>query len=131
MAKYDVNAPPPRDYAAEGRETIAGQLAVAPDVYAAEAEYGPMYAALDRDTFKESVRDLGPFIESDVDAAARATGAHGAARPAGGRYRGHRAIRGPGYEGSARGDSRTDAIARPDGGVESGLGALHGEQRRL
>ena len=66
MGKFDVNAPPPRDYAAEGKETIAGQLEVAPDVYAAEAEYGPKYAALDRDTFKESVRDLGPFIESDV-----------------------------------------------------------------
>ena len=66
MGKYDVNAPPPRNYAEEGRETIAGQLAVAPDVYAAEAEYGPKYAALDRDTFRESVRDLGPFIESDV-----------------------------------------------------------------
>ena len=66
MGKFDVNAPPPRNYAAEGKETIEGQIAVAPDVYAAEAEYGPKYAALGRDTFKESVRDLGPFIESDV-----------------------------------------------------------------
>lgn len=40
-------APPPRDYAKETRDTLEAQIDLAPELYAAEAEFAPQYAQLD------------------------------------------------------------------------------------
>lgn len=42
----DVDAPPPRDYAQETRDTLQAQIDLAPRRYAAEAQYGPQYTDL-------------------------------------------------------------------------------------
>lgn len=42
----DVNAPAPRDYGQETRDTLQAQVDLAPDRYAAEREYAPLYADL-------------------------------------------------------------------------------------
>jgi hypothetical protein len=50
MGMYSADAPPPRDYAKETRDTLEAEVELAPDLYAAEAsqEYGrPAYAQLD------------------------------------------------------------------------------------
>lgn len=41
-----VDSPPPRDYGQETRDTLQAQVDLAPDRYAAEAEFGPRYTAL-------------------------------------------------------------------------------------
>lgn len=41
-----VQAAPPRDYAQETRDTLATQLALAPQLYASEAQYQPLYNRL-------------------------------------------------------------------------------------
>lgn len=42
----DVNAPPPRDYGQETRDTLQAQVDLAPDRYAAERQFSPLYADL-------------------------------------------------------------------------------------
>lgn len=47
MGKKSPDAPAPRDYYAESRDTLQAQVDLAPDLYAAEAEYRPKYDALE------------------------------------------------------------------------------------
>lgn len=42
----DVDAPPPRDYAQETRDTLQAQIDLAPDRFAAESQFGPQYTDL-------------------------------------------------------------------------------------
>lgn len=46
--KGDVDAPPPRDYGAETRDTLEAQVDLAPELYASESKYRPQYADLER-----------------------------------------------------------------------------------
>lgn len=50
-----VDSPPPRDYAQETRDTLQAQVDLAPDRYAAEAEFGPKYTSL-------NLRNLGSAL---------------------------------------------------------------------
>ena len=56
----DVNAPPPRNYAQETRDTLQAQIDLAPQKYAAEAQFAPKYAALNA----QIARQLAPEITS-------------------------------------------------------------------
>ena len=42
----DVNAPEPRNYGQETRDTLAAQVELAPDRYASEARFSPLYQDL-------------------------------------------------------------------------------------
>ena len=53
--KGDVEAPPPRDYYAENRDTLQAQVDLAPDLYQAEAEFRPQYADLERRIMLENL----------------------------------------------------------------------------
>ena len=48
-----VEAPPPRDYRKETGDTLRAQVELAPELYAAEAEFAPKYAALDASILKD------------------------------------------------------------------------------
>jgi hypothetical protein len=50
-----VDAPPPRDYYGETRDTLQAQVDLAPDKYKAESEYRPKYAQLDLDILKNTL----------------------------------------------------------------------------
>lgn len=54
-----VQAPPPRDYGKETRDTLQAQIDLAPNLYAAEAEYQPRYAALNLQTLEQALRGTG------------------------------------------------------------------------
>lgn len=51
----DVNAPPPRDYGQETRDTLQAQVDLAPDRYAAEARFSPLYADLSADNVRRTL----------------------------------------------------------------------------
>jgi len=46
--KGDVDAPPPRDYGKETRDTLMAQIELAPELFASEQKYRPQYADLER-----------------------------------------------------------------------------------
>ena len=46
--KGDVDAPPPRDYQKETRDTLEAQIELAPQLFASESQYRPQYADLER-----------------------------------------------------------------------------------
>ena len=46
--KGDVDAPPPRDYGQETRDTLQAQVDLAPELFASESKYRPQYADLER-----------------------------------------------------------------------------------
>lgn len=46
MGCFAPDAPPPRDYGAETRDTLQAQIDLAPQLYASEAEYQPQYVDL-------------------------------------------------------------------------------------
>lgn len=49
-----VAAPPPRDYYAETRDTLRAQLELAPQRYAGELKYAPLYQQLQMDLMKQA-----------------------------------------------------------------------------
>ena len=49
-----VAAPPPRDYYAETRDTLKAQLELAPERYAGELKYAPLYQQLQMDLMKQA-----------------------------------------------------------------------------
>lgn len=53
-----IEAPPPRNYGQETRETLQAQIDLAPQKYAAEAQFAPQYAALNA----QIARQLAPEI---------------------------------------------------------------------
>lgn len=54
-----VEAPPPRNYGQETRDTLQAQLDLAPDRYAAEAQYQPLYTRLNLENLNTSLRGEG------------------------------------------------------------------------
>lgn len=55
-----IEAPPPRNYGQETRDTLQAQIDLAPQRYAAEAQYAPKYAALNA----QIARQLAPEVAS-------------------------------------------------------------------
>ena len=47
MGGTNVEAPTPRDYGSETRDTLQAQVDLAPELYAAQARFGPLYQDLD------------------------------------------------------------------------------------
>ncbi len=59
-------APAPRDYAQETEDTLATQIALAPDLFRSEARFRPMYAGLD---YRIYDRFLPQYLQTQQDAA--------------------------------------------------------------
>ena len=55
MGDTTVEAPPPRDYSKETRDTLEAQVDLAPQLYASEAKYRPQYANLERGIMLENL----------------------------------------------------------------------------
>ena len=55
MGSTTVNSAPSRNYAQETQDTLATQIALAPDLYASEAKYQPMYNQLQMQLAQEAV----------------------------------------------------------------------------
>ena len=53
-----VQAPTPRDYGTETRQTLEAQLALAPEKYAAEAKFAPLYQNLQLGLLKSAAPEL-------------------------------------------------------------------------
>jgi len=73
-----VEAPAPRNYAAETRDTLQAQLDLAPQKYAAEAQFAPKYQALQLGLLKQATPELLALYKEqiaptmgEVEAAAR------------------------------------------------------------
>lgn len=56
---FSPSAPPPRNAAAEGADTLRAQVQLAPEQFAAEQTYRPQYAALNRRILSESINGTG------------------------------------------------------------------------
>ena len=59
-----IKAPPARDYGKETRDTLQAQIALAPDLYAAEEKFRGKYAQLDLDIAKQLAPDLLDLYET-------------------------------------------------------------------
>jgi len=57
---FSPSAPPPRNAAAEGADTLRAQVQLAPEQFAAEQQYRPKYAALNREVLSQSLFGTGP-----------------------------------------------------------------------
>ena len=55
MGSTKVEAPPPRDYGKETRDSLSAQVELAPQLYASEAKYRPQYANLERGIMLENL----------------------------------------------------------------------------
>ena len=73
-----VSAPPPRDYAQETRDTLRSQIDLAPEKYAAEAQFAPKYQALQLGLLQQATPELLRLYKEqiaptmgEVEAAAR------------------------------------------------------------
>lgn len=62
----NVTTPPPRDYAQETRDTLQAQVDLAPQMYAAQAQYGPQYAQLSLDTTRAVTPGLLDLYEKTI-----------------------------------------------------------------
>jgi len=51
-----VSAPPPRNLAQEGRDTLQAQIDLADPLYQAESKYGPLYADLEVETLRRTLK---------------------------------------------------------------------------
>ena len=61
-----VEAPPARNYAQETRETLRNQIDLAPEKYAAEAQFAPKYQALTIDMLKQATPELLKLYEEQI-----------------------------------------------------------------
>ena len=61
-----VEAPPARNYAQETRETLRNQIDLAPEKYAAEAQFAPKYQALTIDMLKQATPELLRLYEEQI-----------------------------------------------------------------
>jgi len=55
MGSTTVEAPPPRNYAQESRDTLSAQVELAPQLFESEAKYRPQYANLERSILLEQL----------------------------------------------------------------------------
>ena len=61
-----VEAPPARNYAQETADTLRTQLELAPQKYAAEAQFAPKYQALQLDLLKQATPELLKMYEEQI-----------------------------------------------------------------
>lgn len=61
-----VDAPAPRNYAQETADTLRTQLELAPQKYAAEAQFAPKYQALTIDMLKQATPELLKLYEEQI-----------------------------------------------------------------
>ena len=61
-----VEAPPARNYAQETRDTLRSQIDLAPERYAAEAQFAPKYQALTIDMLKQATPELLKLYEEQI-----------------------------------------------------------------
>ena len=61
-----VSAPTPRDYAQETRDTLRSQIDLAPEKYAAEAQFAPKYQALTIDMLKQATPELLKLYKEQI-----------------------------------------------------------------
>jgi hypothetical protein len=61
-----VDAPPPRDYGKETRETLQAQVDLAPQLYAAESKYAPKYQDLQLQLLGRAAPQLMGIYERDI-----------------------------------------------------------------
>lgn len=59
-----ASAPPPRDIAQEGRDTLQTQIDLAPSQFAAEAQFAPQYAQLYQDILNNSLFGQGGQLDA-------------------------------------------------------------------
>ena len=64
-----VSAPAPRDYAQETRDTLRSQIDLAPEKYAAEAQFAPKYQALTIDMLKQATPELLQLYRDQISPA--------------------------------------------------------------
>jgi len=55
MGGTTVEAPPPRNYGQETRDTLQAQIDLAPQIYEAEAKYRPLYTRLDMSQLEQAL----------------------------------------------------------------------------
>lgn len=70
-----VQAPPPRDYGAETRDTLQAQIDLAPQKYAAEAQFAPQYQQLQLDMLKKATPQLLSLYQEAAPGLAQAESA--------------------------------------------------------
>jgi len=61
-----VEAPTPRNYGQETRDTLQAQLDLAPQKYAAEAKYAPQYQALQLGLLKSATPELLQLYKEQI-----------------------------------------------------------------
>ena len=66
MACFTSDAPPPRDYAGETRDTLQAQIDLAPAKYAAEAQFAPKYADLQMQLLQKSAPALIDIYKNQI-----------------------------------------------------------------
>jgi len=64
-----VSAPAPQDYAQETRDTLRSQIDLAPEKYAAEAQFAPKYQALTIDMLKQATPELLKLYRDQISPA--------------------------------------------------------------
>jgi hypothetical protein len=61
-----VEAPTPRDYGQETRDTLRSQIDLAPEKYAAEAKYAPQYQKLQLDLLRSATPELLALYKDQI-----------------------------------------------------------------
>lgn len=67
MGSTKVKMPEQRSYASEMSDTLAAQIKLAPDLYAAESQYRPQYAQLDMDVAKSILPQMLSLYEGEIN----------------------------------------------------------------
>lgn len=66
MGCFSPDAPPPRDYAKETSDTLKAQIDLAPQKYAAEAQFGPLYQQLSIDQLRTAAPQLMDIYKNQL-----------------------------------------------------------------
>lgn len=66
MGGTNVQAPTPRDYGAETRDTLRAQVDLAPELYASQAKYAPLYQDLDIQMLAKAAPQLMQIYGQDI-----------------------------------------------------------------
>jgi hypothetical protein len=62
---FSPSAPPPRNLAQEGKDTLQAQIDLAPQQYASESQYRPLYAQLGTDTLKAQLPQIVSALQQN------------------------------------------------------------------
>lgn len=66
MGGTNVQAPTPRDYGTETRDTLRAQVDLAPELYASQAKYAPLYQDLDIQMLAKAAPQLMRIYGNDI-----------------------------------------------------------------